>query len=158
MQNALALDCCAALETLQEMAEGPLAEGPWLVEYSRLFLVPPVPVSLNTGIYLEGALAGVSAQMMVQCYAAAGFAPRESFRDLPDHVAMQLEFVAALLERAQHDPASLEMAREFAEEFMAHWTGPLRGALEKASDKHPTARVYGALAELLQHGLRGALA
>jgi TorA maturation chaperone TorD len=156
--SELALDCGAAVERLRETAAGPLAADPWLVEYSRLFLVPPVPVALNTGLYLEGGLAGVSAQMMVQCYAAAGFVPRESFRDLPDHVAMQLEFVAALVGRADDDPASLEMACEFADGFISHWIEPLCAACERFSGKHPAARVYGALGEALRRVLDRTLA
>jgi TorA maturation chaperone TorD len=147
---ALGLDTAAATRALRETADGPLATEPWLVEYSRLFLVPPVPVTLNTGIYLEGGLAGVSAQMMAQCYATAGFAQRENFRDLPDHVAIQLEFVGALLGRhADGDADALAMAFEFTEGFVVHWLEPLRAACVKASASQPAAGVYAALAEVL---------
>ncbi len=149
--GALALDTAAAEQSLREVAGGPLAGEPWLVEYSRLFLVPPVPVTLNTGIYLEGGLAGVSAQMMAQCYATAGFAQRESFRDLPDHVAIQLEFIAALLGRwAAGDDDALAMAREFSDGFVSHWTEPLYAACTKAAARHPAAGVYAELAAVLR--------
>jgi TorA maturation chaperone TorD len=148
---ALDLDTAAAQRALRDAANGPLAGEPWLVEYSRLFLVPPVAVTLNTGIYLEGGLAGVSAQMMRQCYATAGFAQREGFRDLPDHVAIQLEFVGALLGRhADGEADSLAMACEFADGFVAHWVGPLHDACLKSAATHPAAGVYAALAEVLQ--------
>jgi TorA maturation chaperone TorD len=148
---ALDLDTDTAARVLHETANGALAGAPWLVEYSRLFLVPPVPVTLNTGLYLEGGLAGVSAQMMAQCYATAGFAQRESFRDLPDHVAMQLEFVGALLGRcADGDDDALGMAQEFTAEFVSHWVAPLRATCTRAAAVHPAAAVYAALTELLQ--------
>jgi TorA maturation chaperone TorD len=148
---ALGLDTSAATRSLRETADGPFATEPWLVEYSRLFLVPPVPVTLNTGIYLEGGLAGVSAQMMAQCYATAGFAQKETFRDLPDHVSMQVEFVGALLGRhADGGADALAMACEFTEGFVVHWIEPLHGACAKASASQPAAGVYAALAGVLR--------
>jgi TorA maturation chaperone TorD len=89
--------------------------------------------------------------MMAQCYASAGYAQREAFRDLPDHAAIQLEFVGALLERSAGDDGdALAMAREFAEGFVAHWVGPLRAACLKASTAYPAAAVYATLADVLQ--------
>jgi TorA maturation chaperone TorD len=147
----LELDIAAAIVSLRRLESGPTSDEPWLVEYSRLFLAPPVPVTLNTGIYLEGGLAGVSAQMMTECYASAGFAQREAFRDLPDHAAIQLEFVGALLERsAGDDDDALAMAQEFTEGFVAHWVGPLRAACLNASAAHPAAAMYATLADVLQ--------
>lgn len=128
--------------------------NPWLVEYARLFLTPPVPVPLNAGVYLEGALGGTSAQMVRACYKAAGVAPDERFRDLPDHVAMQLEFVGRLYERAARgDAAAAGMADEFCREFVDHWAGALEQACRQASAKHPAAAVYAALVRLLRHAL-----
>lgn len=156
----LGLDARAALQSLRATALGPLARTPWLVEYSRLFLVPPVSVTLNTGVYLEGGLGGTAAQMMRQCYAAAGFAPREGFHDLPDHVAQQLEFVGALFERAAGgDEAASDQAAEFIEAFVDHWAAPLQAACANAAARQPSARpaglVYGVLAGLLVDALDG---
>lgn len=126
----------------------------WLVEYSRLFLVPPVPVTLNAGVYLEGALGGSSTQMMLACYEMAGVKPDERFHDLPDHVAMQLEFLARLYERAargQED--ALAMAEEFAAEFVHAWGGALEEACRKASHVFPAAAVFAALTRLVRQSL-----
>ncbi|MDR7152862.1 TorA maturation chaperone TorD [Hydrogenophaga palleronii] len=126
----------------------------WLVEYSRLFLVPPVPVTLNAGVYLEGALGGNSTQMMLACYEMAGVKPDERFHDLPDHVAMQLEFLARLYESAARgDPDAQGMAEEFATEFVHAWGGPLDRACHKASTRFPAALVFAALVRLMRHAL-----
>jgi TorA maturation chaperone TorD len=152
--EALELDTAAAVRTLHAIAVERGAGEPWLVDYSRLFLVPPVPVTLNTGMYLEGSLGGSSAQMMQQCYGTAGFAVRETFRDLPDHVAIQLEFVAALLRRADAGDAMVrdmarDMAREFTDAFIAHWVDPLHAACGKAAVDDSAARAYASLVDVL---------
>lgn len=154
LAGALGLDAAKALGTLRQHAATAAAEEPWLVEYSALFLVPPVLATLNTGLYLEGALGGASAQMLAQCYASAGFARREEFRDLPDHVAMQLEFVGALLERAAAgDADAAAMAGEFVDGFVRHWVEPLRNACERAAAQRPSARVYASLADFARAAL-----
>lgn len=123
----------------------------WLVEYTRLFLMPPVLVPLNTGLYLEGAIGGAAAQMMRSCYETAGAVPSDGFHDLPDHVAMQLEFVARLLERgARGDADGVAMAEEFCREFVHAWVGPLQQACVSAAGLHPAARVYVELTRLLR--------
>lgn len=126
----------------------------WLVEYSRLFLVPPVPVTLNAGVYLEGALGGSSTQMMLACYEMAGVKPDERFHDLPDHVSMQLEFLARLYERAARGEAdALAMAQEFAAEFVHAWGGALEQACRKAVATFPAAAVFVALARLVRQAV-----
>lgn len=132
-----------------ESAGGPMAD--WLVAYSAIFLTPPVDAPLNTGLLLEGSLAGTVAQQAAQCYREGGFAPAENFRDLPDHVAMQLEFVAHLLERAeQGDEAAEALAEDFVRHFVAAWAPLLEQACQRASAREPGALVWAALAQVIQ--------
>jgi TorA maturation chaperone TorD len=149
-----ALDAeCARWAAAARLADG--SADSWLVEYTRLFLMPPALVPLNTGLYLEGAVGGAAAQMMRSCYETAGAAPSEGFHDLPDHVAMQLEFVARLLERgARGDADGVAMAEEFCQEFVHAWAGPLQQACESAVGLHPAARVYVELTRLLRAAVR----
>lgn len=67
-----------------------------LVDYSHLFLQPPIPVKLNLGIYVDGALNGPCLDVLENAYRLIGIAKRETFKDLPDHVAVQLETLAVL--------------------------------------------------------------
>ncbi|WP_162910147.1 TorD/DmsD family molecular chaperone [Azohydromonas sediminis] len=156
---ALGLDIAAVQSALDAecgrwAAAARLADGSadsWLVEYARLFLTPPVPVPLNAGVYLEGALGGSSVQMVRSCYQAAGVEPDENFRDLPDHVSMQLEFLGRLYERAARgDADAAGMADEYCREFVDHWAGPFEAACRRASAKSSAAEVYAALVRLVR--------
>lgn len=148
--GAMALDTRRASSALREYAASWQERESWLVEYSRLFLVPPVEVTLNTGLYLEGCIGGTASQMMRQCYAQAGLAQRDGFHDLPDHAAMQLEFVAALYERAaEGDTAAAPDADEFVEIFVAQWAQALCDACDRAATRYPAAAVFGELSQLL---------
>ena len=144
-----------ATDALRAFAAGPGGGLDSLVEYSRLFLVPPVKVTLNCGVYLEGGLAGSVAQMISACYQRAGFAPRADFHDLPDHVALQLEFLGALLERAgDGNDADLDAAAAFTDAFVAGWAEPLRDACERAAGHGiASAQPFIALAQLLVDAL-----
>ncbi|HEX9183571.1 MAG TPA: molecular chaperone TorD family protein [Burkholderiales bacterium] len=131
------------------------AEGSLLQGYSGLFLVPPVKVPLNAGLYLDGGLLGRATQAMLERYAQAGLAPDESFRDLPDHVAMQLEYVATMFARAaEGDAASEARAGEFLETLVLPWIPAFAGALQAASAQVHAARAYGALAAILEAAAR----
>lgn len=147
----LGVDVAVAVDRLRAVVASARAGEPWLVEYSRLFLVPPVRVALNTGLYLEGGIGGTASQMMARCYAAAGYAQREDFHDLPDHVAIQLEFIAALLAQAEAgDAEAAGHADEFIESFVLHWAVPLRVVCDRAAIELEAAAVYAALARLLE--------
>ena len=67
-----------------------------LQHYSRLFLSPPIRVNLNTSIYFRNEIGGDSLLDLEQRYAKHRLARAEGFRDLPDHLSMQLEFLAWL--------------------------------------------------------------
>lgn len=148
IQAALAAEC---ERWTQAMQRADSSADSWLVEYTRLFLVPPVPVTLNTGLYLEGSLGGTSARMMQVCYETAGIGLRQDFHDLPDHVASQLEFLGLLYERAARgDTDAADMAEEFSQEFIHAWAGPLEAACTQAQVRYASAKVFAALARLVR--------
>lgn len=151
LQAALRAACARWSATALATGEAPDA---WLVDYARLFLVPPVAASLNTGLYLEGSLAGSCAQMMRSCYEVAGVAPSDAFHDLPDHVAMQLEFVARLSERAAlGDEDAAGMAEEFSREFIWGWGAALERACREAAARVPDAAVFASLTRLARQAV-----
>ncbi|MBI2294513.1 MAG: molecular chaperone TorD family protein [Betaproteobacteria bacterium] len=118
--------------------------------YSRLFLAPPAPVPLNAGLYLDGAVMGPATLALEKCYRVCDLKPGGQFHDLPDHIALQLEFVAYLCasEAAGGTPAL--RADDFLASFVRYWVPPFAAALERACTPEDPARIYLCLARLLQ--------
>lgn len=142
-----------------------IADGERLLAvYSRLFLVPGAPhPQLNVGLYLDGALAGGTCQALLDCYRQCGLAPDADFHDLPDHLTLQLEFLAWLLLREADGEAPPLTALDFMRRFVARWIGPFRQDLEQAGERFalpPDRNPYLALARMLEtavdHELRQA--
>lgn len=125
------------------------------VVHARLFLMPGDPhPSLNTGAYLDGGVAGGSVTAMLNCYRRCGLEQQEGFHDLPDHPAMQLEFVSWLF--AAHAEgrggADLPMrAGEFLAHFVSRWAGAFRADVEAAGERFKlAANPYAPLARLIE--------
>ena len=73
------------------------------VEYTYLFInaVPHVPAPPYASAYTaQGLLMGEPAEAALVAYRQAGLTLAEDYRDLPDHVAAELEFLAWLGEQA----------------------------------------------------------
>ncbi len=70
-----------------------------LIEYSRLFIGPYHVLAVPYGShYLEnGKLMGESTNEVEQLYARAGLLMNDEFKDLPDHILAELEFIEYLL-------------------------------------------------------------
>ena len=94
--------------TAYESAIAAIPDQPALLRlYSRLFLVPgDAHPSLDTGIYLDGAPEGRSVGAMASWYDRCGLAPSLASTSgsapsaRPDHLSVQLAFVAWLFEAA----------------------------------------------------------
>lgn len=123
--------------------------------YAALFLTPPAPVPINGGLYLDGSLMGESMRAMEDCYRRCGVERDERFRDLSDHVAVQLEFAAYLYARAAESPAGeAELpltAGEFLGAFPCRWLPAFCGKLETATRQRGIVpNPYAPLARMLQ--------
>ncbi|HRP23206.1 molecular chaperone TorD family protein [Thauera sp.] len=122
------------------------------VRYARLFLMPgDTHPSLNTGAYIDGAVGGGSVRAMETCYARCGLEKHGDLRDLPDHISVQLEFLAWLYAaEAEGQPLPMR-GDEFMQAFVARWATALRRDLDAAVDRFALgADPYAALARLLE--------
>lgn len=150
LADALGYPGSLALSELRRAIAGIPDRLALLQAYSRLFLAPPAPVKLNAGQYLDGAVMGPATAALENCYRAAGLTRQESFHDLADHIALQLEFAAYL---CASEGAGVDLALgadDFLASFVRYWLPPFQTALERACVDDPDATVYLCLARLLQ--------
>lgn len=111
-----------------------------LVDYTRLFLGPiEAPARPYGSVWLQArqGLMQDSTVAVLDLYADGGFEMDESFRDLPDHVAAELEFMYLLLfrqaealrngdEQARQRFAGLQ--RQLLDEHLGRWVVPFAAA------------------------------
>jgi len=103
----------------------------------------------------DAPLVGDSTMAVLQHYEDGGFEVDEGFRDLPDHVAVELEFLYVLLFRladasVRGDDATLRgadtMRRRFLAEHLGAWIGPFATAVRGGAES-AFYRELGSLAE-----------
>lgn len=151
-QSAARLGAAFASEEVEDL----------LVEYTRLFLGPTnAPVKPYGSVWLggAGALMQDSTVAVSRLYAEGGFELSEEFRDLPDHIAAELEFLYLLLFRREaarleanleEERAVTQLARRFLREHLGAWIGPFARRLKEASQ----SAFYRELAGLTERFVR----
>lgn len=110
-----------------------------LVEYSRMFLQPPREAALNVCYPLDGAMMGGTVSEIEDFYRKFGVERGDHFKDLPDHVSVQLEFISYLygmaaeeVEKGGQDAETEKAARHFLHEFVRRWLPSFEASVEKA--------------------------
>jgi TorA maturation chaperone TorD len=129
-----------------------------LVDYTRLFLGPTHARARPYGsVWLDAdaALMRDSTLEVIDLYALGGFEIAEAFRDLPDHVAAELEFLYLLTFRRNRAQvtgdadalATIEaLRRRFLDEHLGRWIPPFTAAL-RAGAETPYYRALGELTD-----------
>ncbi len=128
------------------------------VEYTRLFIGPGNHVAPYAAVYLGGegaSLWGPETIWVKKFIEAAGFDYRTDYHDLPDHVAVELEFMqeisaneAEALENEDRERAGKlkRVEEEFMTTHMAKW---VPGFCRQVQDRAELP-FYGALARLTE--------
>jgi len=111
-----------------------------LIIYSRIFLQPPSEAQISPGIYLDGAMMGGTVAEMENFYRKFNVMQGEHFKGLPDHIAIQLEFVSYLYARAAEaremgkaDNEAEAGAGHFLFQFVKRWMPKFHADLEKVT-------------------------
>jgi TorA maturation chaperone TorD len=127
-----------------------------LVDYGRLFLGPGEALARPYASSWLGGGNGVLGEPALEAqrlYAQGDFEVDAGFADLPDHVAVELEFLYLMQfrEAAARRDGELAEARQaaalrerFVHEHLGRWLGPFLAALQAGA----TTAFYKALAEL----------
>jgi TorA maturation chaperone TorD len=130
--------------------------GNLLIDYTRLFLGPvDAPARPYGSIWMEPDQLTMqdSTMAVLALYEEGGFDIAEDFRELPDHIAAELEFLYLLLFResrgqgndaagAAGDPAFLR--KRLIAEHLERWAGPFTEAVRA----HAQCAFYRELGEL----------
>ena len=130
------------------------------VDYTRLFLNPTGPLAAPyESVWLRGKdpmlVDGGHAVGARQLPARAATRSTEDFRDLPDHIAAELEFLYTLIFREARAAASgndaeraeaIDLRRRFVELHLGRWVGPFAEALRSGGE----TALYRTLADLTE--------
>lgn len=140
------LDAAGTIDRL-EVSLAALPDAPaLLLHYSDLFLAPPAKARLNLSFYLDGALNGTSQDAIELLLAKYGVAKSEEFRDLPDHLAMVLEFMALLAGGKDAGPDQAALARGILLPALPHLRADIAGHAPDSPYLHFVDLVLAALA------------
>ena len=158
MLDAAALIHPQLAAVAQRLGEDYAAEGhdALLLDYTRLFLGPNHIVAKPYGsVWLEGGniVMGDSTMAVMKLYEEGGFDMSEEFREVPDHIAVELEFLYLLIYReneAQRNgelealQAKTGLRKRFLDEHLGRWVGPFTAAVRAGAQSN----FYRELAEL----------
>lgn len=132
-----------------------------LLDYSRLFLGPTNVLAKPYGSFWldeQKTLMGDSTVALLDLYAEAGFEMDEEFKELPDHIAAELEFLYLLTFRENEAQAAGEDTRQWAElrrrfltQHLGAWATRFAGAMA-AGAKSAFYRELAGLTEMFVQG------
>ncbi|MFH1602546.1 MAG: molecular chaperone TorD family protein [Pseudomonadota bacterium] len=140
----------------KRLGEDYAAEGhdSLLLDYTRLFLGPNHIIAKPYGsIWLEGGntVMGESTMAVLELYQEGGFEMNEAFREVPDHIAVELEFLYLLIYRENEaerngEPEALRDAlrKRFLDAHLGRWIRPFTSAVIAGAQ----SSYYRQLAEL----------
>lgn len=133
-----------------------------LVDYTRLFLGPVQALAQPYGSSWLSAPASTEDNpplAVLDLYSEGGFEIDDEFRELPDHVAVELEFLYLLTfkgneaREAGHTDDLLaveQLERQFLSEHLGAWIGPFATAIKSGAE----TEFYRQLAELTERFVR----
>lgn len=149
---------CSSASVFAEKMEEAIAKytnEELLVDYAKLFVGPNELIAPPYGsIYLdnERKVMGDSTIKTIELYRKAGLAINDDFKELPDHIAVELEFMYYLvfketeaLEKSDIDTAHkfIKMQQEFLNSFLGLWINNFCEKIKNGTDNE----FYLALAE-----------
>lgn len=129
-----------------------------LLDYTRLFLGPMNILAKPYGsVWLDedNTLMGDSTMAVLELYREADFEMDEEFKELPDHIAVELEFLYLLIfqeneARSGSDAARLEavadLKKRFLGQHLGRWIAPFAADVKKNAE----STFYRQLAELTE--------
>ncbi len=148
----------------RRLGEAFSSEGPerLLLDYTRLFLGPSHIIAIPYGsVWLDGqkTVMGESTLAVQELYREGGFGIGEEFREPPDHIAAELEFLYLLIYReneahrngeADRLTVMADLRARFLDEQLGRWVGPFTAAVKAGTQSD----FYRQLADLTERFVR----
>jgi len=104
-------------------------------EFQRLFELPsPVVLPYESAWVTPNDSPGVFSSGIAASYREAGLCQSPDFRDLSDHVCLELELLAHLSRRTECNPGGKNEADRFRTEHLDRWLPGFLGAVESRSE------------------------
>jgi TorA maturation chaperone TorD len=147
----------AARVSVMEKAFLKYSEEDLLVAYAKLFVGPNELLAPPYGsIYLDGEkkLMGDSTMEVIKMYKEQGLSMDSEFRNLPDHITVELEFMyylifkeAEALEKSEFDKTLnlIKVQELFLDKFLKRWVKPFCDKIKQGADNE----FYSSLADCL---------
>ncbi len=147
----------APFSVKMEEAFSKYSEEELSIEYAQLFVGPyELKAPPYSSVYLDGGrrVMGNSTMEVIRLYEEAGLVMDKDFKELPDHIAVELEFMYYLiykeveaLEKSEKDKALAfgEIRNHFFNRFLSPWIPPFCEKIKETTDNH----FYIALADCL---------
>lgn len=159
--GTLALDSFASeVKNMESYLQAPRTSEELAVEYTRLFRGPvKAEVYPYESMYIEGEVMGNSTLDVVRRYGEAGVAVANDFKDLPDHISAELEFMHYLcgreldaLQRGANDEAMRfrHMGQAFLRDHLNKWVSLMCKRIRESDN----TCFYSGLAGLTEDWLR----
>ncbi len=116
------------------------------IEYAKLFVGPFELLAPPYGsVYIDegGRIMGDSTMKVIESYQREGLSKNEEFKDLPDHIVVELEFMSYLLfkEREALDKSDSNTAKEYVDRqddflnnYIRPWVPQLCGRIKEGTD------------------------
>lgn len=150
LTEALKRVCPHAAVFLEKMEEAisHYTDEELLVDYSKLFVGPyELKAPPYGSVYLdkEKKVMGDSTMEVIETYSEAGLSINDDFKELPDHIAVELEFMYYLifketeaLEKSEMDAALhfIGMQRAFLDRFLGRWVGQFCEKIKEGTDNN----------------------
>ncbi len=157
LAEALKKACPTAVTYASAMEEsiGNYSNEKLMVEYAGLFIGPfGVKAPPYGSVYLDGErrVMGDSTMAVIQMYLEEGLSGSDDFSDLPDHIAVELEFMSFLIYKEieavenSNFRAAIRMEKRqesFLKNFLRKWVPPFCRKIREGTDNG----FYNALAE-----------
>lgn len=163
LASELDLDLGSALDDFSREALKLSDEQALLVNYSRLFLTPPIPCRLTIGWHLDSTLLGPSEKFLSELMMGHGVVQADGLHETPDVLPTVLEFLSLMFNRLDSsedmdERAAIEQDLSMLRtHYLAGAIGRMAQRTAAGEDDYGLAPVYSCLMKIVDSAVNDPL-